>query len=189
MLLYRVAPYSAAAKVPTQAGHPSYLHKPQGLGRIDNPGVYDVWYLSHTEAGAVGETFARFTEWQDAMFDFKNIPDSPEARYALHTYSVPDNCRIVDLDDAQALTDNGIRPTHVVTPNRTVTQRWAHKLYNATTMTGLAWDGVQWWSRHNPNWPVLGLWRTVPEYVQSSELSVTHAAVIDAAAAITRTIK
>ncbi|MBY6366918.1 RES family NAD+ phosphorylase [Rhodococcoides corynebacterioides] len=187
MLLYRIAPYSSAAADSSQPGHPSYLHKPaQGYGRVDNAGIYDVWYLSRTEAGAVGEVFARYTEWQEVMFDFRAIAG---ARYALHTYSVHDDCKIIDLDDAQALVDVGLRPTQVVTRNRTVTQRWAQKLYNQTTMTGMAWDGVQWWSRHHSDWPVLGLWRTAPTYVRTSELSMAHSAVVDAAGTLNRRTK
>src|SRR5262245_6778359 len=119
MLLYRVAPYDPRAKKSDTPGHPEYLHRPQGGGRVDNPGLYDAWYLSLTEAGAIGETFQGHPIWSDKMFNFPRITG---AHYALHMFSVPNDCRIIDLDDSQTLVDKGLRPTQVVTPNRSVTQ-------------------------------------------------------------------
>ena len=185
MLLYRVAPYLASAK-PKDPGHPEYLPSPLGEGRIDNRGLYHVWYLSVTEAGAIGEVFEGHPIWNDKMFKYKGISG---ARFALHTFSVPDACRIVDLDDAQRLLDYGLRPTQVVSRNKSVTQIWARKLYNDVIMTGPAWEGVRWWSRLNPDWPVIGLFRVTPTYVRTSALEPAHPAVQDAAQTLRRRIK
>jgi hypothetical protein len=186
MLLYRVAPYLASATDKSQPGHPEYLHRPQGQGRVDNPGIYDVWYLSVTEAGAIGETFASHPVWDDDIFNFRDLPS---ARFALHTFSIPNNCRIIDLDDARALLELGLRPTQVITTNKSVTQGWAMTLYQSNSATGPAWDGVRWWSRHHPDWPVMGLWRTVPQYQETSALTVSHTAVKDAAQTLIRNIR
>ena len=186
MLLYRVAPYLATVRDSALSGHPEYLHRPQGNGRVDNPRLYDVWYLSLTEAGAVGEVFASHPEWNDEVFDFKKLPG---ARFALHTFSIPDNCRIIDLDDAQYLADRGLRPTQIVSLNRTVTQAWAENLFHEQAASGPAWDGARWWSRLHPDWPVVGLWRTKPTFVRTSTLALTHPAVVDAAQTLNRVIK
>jgi hypothetical protein len=164
MLLYRVAPYLATITDSAVPGHPEYLHRPQGNGRVDNPSLYDVWYLSLTEAGAVGEVFASHPKWNDSIFKFRKLRG---ARYSLHTFSVPDNCPIIDLDDAQSLLDRGLRPTQIVSLNRTVTQAWAKRLFHEPGATGPAWHGARWWSRLYPDWPVIGLWRTKPSYVRN----------------------
>lgn len=41
MLVYRVFPHLNSAKA-GEPGHPSYLHRPQGTGRRDNPDHYSV---------------------------------------------------------------------------------------------------------------------------------------------------
>ena len=55
MLLHRVFLHDPGA-APGKSGHATYLHKPQGAGRWDNPALYDAWYLSPAAEGAVGET-------------------------------------------------------------------------------------------------------------------------------------
>ena len=89
MLLYRVVPYLASA-TPGEPGHPSYVHRPQGRGRLDNPSAYDCWYLSEQEAGAVGEVFADLLSWTDDMFA---APYLPGATRALAAYEITDDTR------------------------------------------------------------------------------------------------
>src|ERR1700719_1710944 len=148
MLLYRVAPYLATAADASQPGHPMYLPPSKGKGRVDNPSLYSVWYLSLTEAGAVGEIFASHPVWKDAMLDYVDLTG---ARFALHTFYIPDSSRIIDLDNAKYLFDRGLRPTQVVSVNRAVTQSWAKDLFHEPGATGPAWHGVRWWSRHHPD--------------------------------------
>ncbi len=96
MLLYRVFPYLPTA-LSHEPGHPSYIHKPQGAHRLDNPGHYTVSYFALEPSGAAGETFRDLDEWSDAMFVFPSLPGS---RRALATYRVDDATPLLDLDDA-----------------------------------------------------------------------------------------
>ena len=183
MLLYRVFPYLATA-APGTSGHPLYLRKPQGRGRLDNPSEYDCWYLAAEPSGAVGEVFGQLAEWTEAMFPF---PLTPGARKALGIFQIPDDTPILDLDDAQNLLDRGLRPTQVIERNRPVTQGWALRIFRETDGTGARrWDGVRWWSYQRPQWRIYGLWGLTPERVRIEELQLDHPAVVDAAKALGR---
>jgi hypothetical protein len=61
---------------------------------------------------------------------------------------------VCDLDDPKQLAEFGLRPSDVVTPDRTRSQRWARQIYE----TG-QYDGVSWWSRRDARWTCAGLWR------------------------------
>jgi hypothetical protein len=182
MLVYRVSGFSESAG-PGEPGHPDFLFGSQSMGRLDNPESYSVWYVSLTESGAVGETFASHPTWSDVMLDFKYIDGS---RYALHTYSIDDSCPLMDLDDSKVLLERGMRPTHVVTLNRTVTQAWALQIWNETGSRGKKWVGVRWWSRHHTEWPILGLWGVRPLWIDTEDLSIKHKSVVDAARVLNR---
>lgn len=183
MLAYRVFPYVGSAADGTP-GSPSYLHKPQGNGRLDNPSLYDVWYLSTEQSGAVGEVFGDLPEWSDAMFAFPALPGS---RRALATYQVPDDLPVLDLDDAKALLDRGLRPTQVIERNRSATQKWALSIFNERNDRGeRTWSGVRWWSYHRPSWRILGVWGATPACVHVGDLTTKHPAVVDSATLLTK---
>lgn len=184
MLAYRVTPYAIGAEVGAP-GSPTYLHKPQLNGRLDNPDYYDVWYLALTEAGAVGETFASHPKWTDKIFDFKRLPG---AKFALHTFHLPDGCPLLDLDDAASLLERGLRPSQIVTLNRSTTQSWALKVWNEIGSRGRKWHGVRWWSRHSAEWPIVALWNGTPKCVDSEELTLAHKSVVEAAHVLNRSI-
>ncbi len=179
MLLYRVVPYLASA-TPGEPGHPSYLHRPQGRGRLDNPSEYDCWYLSEQEAGAVGEVFADLLSWTDDMFA---APYLPGATRALATYEITDDTPLLELDDARNLLARSLRPTQVIERNRPATQAWALNIYNERNPgTGARlWAGVRWWSHHRPQWRVMGIWGVTPTSLRVDPLNLGHPAVIDAA--------
>lgn len=184
MLLYRVFPYLDAAK-DGESGSPTYLHRPQGGGRLDNPGVYDVWYFSTIPEAGIAEVFERNPIWRDGMFDYPTVTGS---RRALGAYRVDDGIGTLDLDDARALLDRGLRPTQVVTRNRPTTQAWALNIWNEGR-----WAGVRWWSFHRPHWPIVALW-TAPgadcpaEVVEVETLHIGHRSVVDAAASLGKTL-
>jgi hypothetical protein len=184
MIVYRVSPFLPAAAAGTP-GSPTYLHKPQTQGRLDNSSHYDIWYLSLTEAGAVGETFASHPTWSDLMFEFGKLPG---ARFSLHSFQIPDSCPLLDLDDANSLFERALRPTQVVTLNRSVTQSWALKIWNEIGTGGRKWHGVRWWSRHSAEWPVIALWTGTPTLIESEPLSTVHKSVIEAAGVLNRRI-
>lgn len=183
MLVYRVFPYLAAARE-GQPGHPLYEHTPQRGGRVDHPDYY-VWYVSRNAEAACGEVFGNLGEWDESMFDFPLVPG---ARRALGTYSLPDDLRVLDLDDPRQLMRLSLRPTQIVARNLPVTQAWGHRIWDERQVDDpneRVWDAVQWWSYHRPTWNVIASWRR-PSLVDVAALSVEHPAVKEAGASLIR---
>lgn len=95
-------------------------------------------------------------------------PALPGSRRALCTYELADQAPILDLDDASALVNWGLKPSEVVTRDRARTQAWALRVYEAESHAG-----VRWWSYWNPDWGSLGLWDlTAIEVVKVDPLTV-----------------
>jgi hypothetical protein len=187
LLLYRVFPYSPSAGS-GEAGHPDYVHRPQGAGRLDNPNEYECLYLSAEASGAVGEVFGQLSQWSVDMFTF---PAAPGATRALGTYELADEAPVLDLDDAQTLLDRGLRPTQVIERNRPTTQAWALRVFREIDQSrrgARKWDGVRWWSYQRPYWRIYGLWGPRPHCVQVDALDLAHPSVVDAAQALARPI-
>ena len=65
--LYRVFP-ALPGSAADEPGGALYI-PPQQSGRIDNPGLYRVFYASDAEAGAIAEAFGRFPEWTPAILE------------------------------------------------------------------------------------------------------------------------
>ena len=151
----------------------------QGAGRIDNPEHYRVLYLSDAPEGAIAEAFGNLDAWSDAMFE---VPSLPGARRALGTYELPEG-RLLDLDDARALLERGLRPSDVVTRDRGVTHRWALRIFGEET-----WAGVRWWSYYDPAWGSCGVWDQTDLTVgEVTTLDRSMPTVVSAAAVIHRT--
>lgn len=183
MLVYRVFPHHPGAG-PGEPGHPLYEHRPQRGGRVDDPDRY-VWYLARHPEGAVGEVFGNLATWDPSMFAFPLIPG---ARRALGVYRLPDDLRILDLDDPAQLTALGLRPTQVVARSPAVTQAWGRRIHDEpdpATPGQPRWQAVQWWSYHHPTWPILASW-TTPTLSEIQPLDLTHPAVHEAATALPR---
>jgi hypothetical protein len=191
VLIYRVFPYLPAA-VPGEPGHPLYLHYPQGQGRLDNPSNYDTWYFATTPEAAVGEVLGDHSVWGDDNFVF---PQLPGARRVLGVFQIADDTKLLDLDDARAMLDRGLRPTQVIARNRAVTQGWALAVFGERDDTGgRCWDGIRWWSFQRPHWTVIGLWYSAEEHlrhelVDVEQLSIDHPAVRDAAHSLARILQ
>lgn len=183
MYLYRVFPYVPRARA-GQPGHPAYLNPRQGAGRIDNPDSYICWYLARDAAAAVGEVFGDLAQWTaDALI----VPFLEGARRALGVYELPDEVRVLDLDDARNLVELGLRPTNVVSRDRKVTQAWAMSIFSVRDTSGEpAWDGVSWWSMRESSWPVYGIWGVTPKPVDVQPLTLESAAVIQASDLLVR---
>jgi hypothetical protein len=131
LLAYRVFPYLAAAGL-GEPGHPLYEHRPQRGGRIDHPD-YHVWYLSRLAEAASGETFGNLSRRDPSMLQFPQIPGS---RLAMGVYQLPDDVRVLDLDDPAQLVRLGLRPTQIVVRNLAVTQAWGHRIWSETDPHG-----------------------------------------------------
>ncbi|HEX8080578.1 MAG TPA: RES family NAD+ phosphorylase [Jatrophihabitans sp.] len=176
--------------LPGEPGHPEYLHKPQGQGRLDNPASYDTWYFAATPEAAVGEVFGDLTTWGDDMFE---LPALPNALRVLGIFELPDSANLLDLDDPKALYERRLRPTQVIARRRAVTQSWALDIFKESEDTGARqWAGVQWWSFQRPHWTVYGLWYSrgeapIHKLVDWDFLDVNHPAVADAARSLGKT--
>jgi len=184
LIVYRVFPHLASAP-PGEPGHPLYEHYPQRGSRIDHPDYY-VWYLSRFAEAACGETFGNFAQWAASMLQFPALPGS---RRALGVFSLPDDLRVLDLDDPMQLVRLGLRPTQVVVRNLPVTQAWGHRIWSEIdSHTGdHRWQAVSWWSYHRPVWTVLASWLR-PELVQVELLDMNHPALLEAAKALQRKV-
>lgn len=183
MLLHRVGPVASTAVI-GDPYHPGFVPRSTGLHRIDNPDLYDTLYLSREAPGAVAERFGTFPEWGDWL------TDHPRGhRVRLTTFDLDDERPMLDLDDAGALVTRSLRPSRVVTRDRTTTQSWAAEAFAEGT-----WSGVAWWSFYDPDWSSCGLWCS-PNEATIQGLTVTavddlhadHPAVIAAGASLLRT--
>jgi hypothetical protein len=104
--------------------------------------------------------------------------DLPNSRYALATFEIAQSRPICNLDDAAELQAQGLRPSRVVTRDRSVTQAWATKMYQSRRFAG-----VSWWSYYEPDWRNLGIWdlsavtiAEPPRIVRLNDLAVAEAA-------------
>ncbi|MDR6688444.1 hypothetical protein J2Y41_004034 [Arthrobacter sp. 1088] len=125
------------------------------------------------------------------MFKFGTSgADYRGATRSLVTFRLPDDLPVLDLDQAFALHERGMKPTSVIERNRPATQSWALRIFNETNHAGdRLWSGVQWWSFHRPHWRILGLWDINPIPISVEALSVNHPAVIDAADALDKLLE
>ncbi len=148
MILYRVFPYDASA-APTDRGGAFFVPPSSGFGRIDNPDLYDVLYVTKIAEAAVAEAFGRLSVWRPETFVHgSGLP------YAIASYDATANLRTFDLNDVDALRSIGVtRPTDVVTRDREKTQSWAAAIFALNR-----YAGAEWWSYYDPDWPVVGLW-------------------------------
>ena len=138
-----------------------------------------VLYLSTSPVGAIVEVFASLAVWESKMFV---SPTTPGATRSLGRYKLADRAKILDLDDVDALRALGLRPSEVVTPDRSVTQRWAKRVVEERR-----WDGVRWWSFHDSHWHSYGIWgRRHLSVLDVEPLSLDHPAVVEAATVLRR---
>ena len=154
-----------------------------GANRVDNPGAYDPLYLGDDPLCAVAEAFGWAPRWNAGLL--RGAPSLPGSVRALVAYYLRDDAAVCDLDDADRLAAFALRPSHVVTRDRAVTQAWALELFD----TG-AFAGVRWWSYYNPDWGSVGLWDVSALTVTDvAVLTPDHPACTAAAAAIIRIIE
>lgn len=179
-LLYRVLPYLPSAR-PGQPGHPRYLPPAGGAGRVDNPTEYSVLYLGDSAAGALAEAFGWKQVWDTGLF--RGSPSLPGSVRALVSYQLDDQALICDLDDAHRLIELALRPSEVVTRDRSVTQGWALRIHRSARFVG-----VRWWSYYDPRWGSLGLWDLAGLTVRSVEVldDLDQPSVVEAAEVLNR---
>lgn len=176
--VYRVFPFLATA-APEKPGGALYI-PPQGGGRLDNPDLFAVLYLSNSPAGAIAEAFGRFPEWIPAILE--GSPSLPASVQALARYRLPEDVPLCDLDDPDRLRSLGIRPSEVVSRDYGSTRAWARRIYQQHT-----WSGVRWWSYYDPRWTSIGLWETASLKLEGVRpLRLTDPDLVEAARTICR---
>lgn len=147
-ILYRVLPFLAKA-AQHEPGGALYV-PPQGGGRLDNPELYVVLYLSDAASGAIAEAFGRFPEWSQAIL--AGSPGLPGSARAIASYRLADDAPLCDLDDPEQLRALRLRPSDVVSRDYDRTRAWSRRIYEQR-----AWVGVRWWSYYDPRWASVGL--------------------------------
>ncbi len=143
MILYRCFAWNERAR-PDQPDSPLWFPRVfQGDGRHDNPDVYGCLYLSDREASGVVEQLARFRGQRliDALLVRRGH------RLAVAAIDVPNDVELVDLDDPATLRRRRLRPSHVATRDRSITQPQALAAYRETDAAG-----IRWWSIHESLW-------------------------------------
>lgn len=124
----------------------------QGGGRFDNPSRYAALYASTTTAGAVGETFGNMARWLAAEVT-RTVEGRPRCLVRLH---MPDDLKILDLDDPVVLQKLGLRPSDVVRRDQDHTREVALGVWLRANETGHG--GLRWWSYWRPVWDNVVLW-------------------------------
>lgn len=180
LTFYRVFPFLSNS-TEEEPGHPLYL-PPQGGGRLDNPDIYSVLYLSNSAAGAIAEAFGRFPEWTPALLE--GSPSLPGSVRAIARFHTEQSISICDLDDPDQLRALGLKPSDVVSRDYSRTREWARKIFSQNQ-----WSGVRWWSYYDPKWVSIGLWDISPLVVEEVRpLQLDDAALLEASQTIARRI-
>jgi RES domain len=179
-ILHRVFPYVATA-ARNEAGSAVYV-PPQGGGRLDNPGIYSILYLSDAPAGAIAEAFGRFPEWSEAILE--GTPSLVGSARAIARFHLPDDAPICNLDDPALLQTLGLRPSDIVSRDYARSRAWAQKIYEQRK-----WFGVRWWSYYDSQWSSFGLWNISQlKLVEVRPLRLDEPALLDAGRRIARRI-
>lgn len=178
--LYRVFPHLAGV-APTAPGGALYL-PPQSGGRIDNPELYTVLYLSDCAPGAIAEAFGRFPEWTPPMLE--GSPSLPGSVRAIASYRLREEARVCDMDDPAQLLALAVKPSDIVSRDYARTRAWARRIYEQGV-----WAGIRWWSYYHPEWASFGLWdlRRLA-LVDVRTLHLDDSALREAARVITRRV-
>jgi hypothetical protein len=148
----------------------------QGEGRHDNPDRYGCLYLSISPLSTVVEQLARFRGQRllPSLLRRRGLP------LALANLEIDDDVEFVDLDDPVVLRRERLRPSHVATRDRRVTQAHAMALHDRRQQAA----GLRWWSTYEAAWINITLFdRAAPQLRLRSvqALSLADAAVVEAA--------
>lgn len=182
MRLFRCYPRIPGARR-GKPGHWSYVPTPQLHGRWDNSDLYESWYFSRSQIGAIAESFYNKRRWIPEVF---LTPTGVPRVIAEFTFSGSPQ---LDLDDAATLVKLGIRPSDVVVQDLGTTQNIARRIYEQRSETR---SGISWWSSQLPSESSVVLWGSGGEppaglsLVGIQPLSIDHPAVVEAASKLYR---
>ena len=144
MILHRCLAWNERA-APDAADGALWFPRPyQGEGRHDNPAAYGCLYLSEQPLSCVVEQLARFRGQRltPALLRRRGLP------LALAVLELPDDARLVDLDEPVVLRRERLRPSRVATRERGITQPQALALHEKHDEA----VGLRWWSTFESQW-------------------------------------
>jgi hypothetical protein len=149
----------------------------QGEGRHDNPDVYGCLYLSDRPHSCIVEHLAAFRGQRliPSLLKRRGLP------LALARLELKHDLEFIDLDDPAVLKRERLRPSRVVTRDRTITQPQALKFYREHAKAA----GLRWWSSWEAQWVNVTLFeRAVKSLTVAdvTELTLDHPNVVEAAA-------
>ena len=176
MTLYRCFAWNQAAN-DDEPDHPRWCPRPfQGEGRHDNPDVYGCLYLSDRSLSCVAEQFAAFRGQRliPSMLVRRGLP------LALARFELPDQSPFLDLDDPEVLARLTLRPSHVATRDRSITQPQALAAYRQRPRVA----GLSWWSTWEAQWRNVTLFDRALRQLRVEQvevLTLEHPAVQEAA--------
>jgi RES domain-containing protein len=176
VILWRVLPWDPSAG-PHDRGGPLYIPRGfQGRGRHDNPGRYGCLYATVEAASGVAEILAQFRGQPlvEGMLDLDGM------RLAAVPLELPDESELVDLDEPRVLQRERLRPSRVATRDRTATQAYAERLFDAHSSAA----GIRWWSTFESTWINVTLFDRAAPGLSSGpaeRLTLDHPSVAEAA--------
>ena len=144
--LYRVLPLDRRAAADEPGGALWWPRVLQGAGRHDNQELYGCMYVSETPLSAIAEVLAPFRGTGELV---PEMLVRGERQLVLADLSLEHRGEtLVDLDDGEVLAAESLRPSRVATRDRSITQAWAGKLYEAHPDA----PGLRWWSTLEASW-------------------------------------
>ncbi|HUR32561.1 MAG TPA: RES domain-containing protein [Vicinamibacterales bacterium] len=176
MTLFRCFAWNALAREDQPDGARWCPRPFQGEGRHDNPDVYGCLYLADRPLSCVAEQFAAFRGQRllPSMLTRRGLP------LALARFELPDDVRLVDLDDPAVLVIERRRPSQVATRDRSITQPHALAVYRRRRKVA----GLSWWSAWEAQWRNVTLFDRAVAKLRVGQvdlLTLSHPAVQEAA--------
>jgi hypothetical protein len=144
VILYRCFAWSRRARAVDRDGALWFPRELQGEGRHDNPDTYGCLYAAGSAVSAVVEQLARFRGQRltEGMLVRRGLP------LAVAAIELPDNRRVLDLDDPAFLQSHQLRPSVVATRQREITQPQALALHRRHPRAA----ALRWWSTFEALW-------------------------------------
>jgi len=176
VILHRCFPLSTRARADAADGPLWFPRTLQGEGRHDNPDVYGCLYLADRALSPVVEQLAPFRgqRLSASLLRRRGLP------LALAEIELDDTASFLDLDDPAILGREGLRPSHVATRQRAMTQPQALELYRRHP--GAA--GLRWWSIWESQWAnftVFDRAASALRLLRTQVLTLEHPTVVEAA--------
>jgi hypothetical protein len=184
VILYRCFAWNQGAR-PTVPDGPLWFPRMfQGDGRHDNPDHFGCLYLADRAVSCIVEQLARFRTQplSPALLRRRGLP------LALASLVIADEAELIDLDEPAVLRRERLRPSHVATRDRRVTQPQARSLHDRHPSAA----GLRWWSTYEASWANVTLFERAAPSLHVAEvrrLAMADRDVVEATdlAGLTRT--